>query len=375
MPISTSAVTGNPSRSRGAARVFSITEMKRVGSSLQPSGEEFKFSADNFAAPRGPWNYALKLRTVRRDLPGSEEPIEQVLGWNYEAFQISGIWDDRYGGSGFAENTRRRFEDMLKRGRSVKIQMEEIAIQGLITSLTITRKRKDLIGYQFTLSPHNRFEGETSRTDASPSRKVTTDPRTSVRKARQALDALQAAQSRARAESLSAVQQKLSTDLFREVNQDISEMAESITSAEHTVNDEIMVAQDAANALNRGAQTMASVKTSVSTLLNRMRTVVATTDMASETILDVLNFTVWQRGITESARRLAITAHLSNQDFELRANPKPTRLHRVRPGETLYNISTLYYGTPHQWRFLLAQNRLSSLIVEGGELLSIPELP
>jgi LysM domain-containing protein len=375
MAISQSAVTGNPSAGiKGQARVFTITEMVRIGDSLQPSGVEFKFSTENFAAPRGPWSYGIKLRTVRRDLPGSEEPVEQVLGWNYTPFQINGVWDDRHGGANFATATRRAFEEMVKRGRAIKIQMEDLAIEGLITDLNITRARKDLMGYQFTFSPHKRDEGDSVRQDASPNLRVTTDPRTSVLKARRALEGLQAEQARARAASLSAVQQKLSTGIFGEINSDIDEMAVAITSAENTVDKEILKAEEAANALNRGAQTMAGVKTIVSRLLERTRVIAATTHLASETIVDVMSFESWHRGVSAGARRFAITAGLAQNDFALRARPKPRRLHRVRPGETLYQISTRYYGTPHQWRSILKHNHLSSIILEGGELLEIQEL-
>lgn len=375
MAISDSAVTGNPSTgTKGAARVFSILELVRVGDSFQSSGTEFKFSSDNFAAPRGPWSYGIKLRTVRRDLPGSEDPVEQVLGWNYTPFTISGVWDDRYGGSKFAQNTRRAFEEMVKRGRTIRIQTEDLAIVGMITDLNITRRRLDLIGYSFTFSPHRRSDVDTARSDASPSVRVTADPRTSVKNARSKLESLQAEQARARAANLSAVQQKLSTDVFREINADIDSVAVLITSAENTVENEILKAQDAANALNRGAQTMASVKTAVSSLLDRTRAVAATTHLASETILDTLNFESWLRGVGAGARRLVVSAGFAEQDFALRAKPKPRRLHRVRAGETLYAISTRYYGTPHQWRAILTRNHLSSIILAGGELLEIPEL-
>lgn len=367
-------ITTTASAAKGAARVFAITEMVAVGDSLQPSGTEFKFSTDNFAAPRGPWQYGIKLRTVRRDLPGSEEPTEQVLGWNYTPFTINGVWDDRHGGPNFATTTRRSFEDMVKRGRAIKIQMEDISIIGLITDLNITRMRKDLIGYSFTMSPHLRSEADTARLNASPSRKVTSDPRTSVKKARASLEGLQAEQARARAASLSLVQQKLSTGIFTEIDSGIAEMAVLITSAENTVENEILKAEEAANALNRGAQTMASVKTSVSSLLARTRSIAVTTDLAVDTILDTLNFEAWHRGVSAGARRLAITCGLAENDFALRAQPKPTRLHRVRPGEGLYQISLRYYGTPHQWRSIAQHNGLSSIVLAGGELLEIPEL-
>lgn len=369
MPLSITTGANN----KGAARVFEITELLRVGESLSPTGEKFVFSTDNFAMPRGPWVYGIKLRTVRRDLPGSEEPVEQVLGWNYTPFTIQGVWDDRHGGADYAMTTRRAFEALVKRGRPIRLMTEELAIMGMITDLQITRIRKDLIGYAFTFSPHARYEKETVRQDASPSLKVTSDPRTSVKKARSGLEAVQAEQARARDANGSAVQQKLKTGVFAEIDDHLSDLAELIGQAENTVEKEILKAEDAANALNRGAQIMASVKTVVFSLLNRTRSIAATVDFASETIVDTMNFESWQRGVSASARMLAVTCGLAENDFKLRAQPKPKRLHRTRPGETLYAISTRYYGTPHQWRKILKHNRLSSIILEGGELLEIPE--
>lgn len=359
---------------KGAARVFEITELLRVGTALSASGEKFIFSTDNFAMPRGPWSYGVKLRTVRRDLPGSEEPVEQVLGWSYTPFQIAGVWDDRHGGADYATNTRRAFEKLIQRGRPIRLMTEELAVMGLITDLEITRVRKDLIGYKFTFSPHQRYERETVRTDASKDRKVTSDPRTSVKKARTSLEALAAAQARATTSGGSAVQQKLSTGVFGEINADLADLAALVGFAENTVENEILKAEEVANALNRGAQTMASVKTAVFRLLNRTRALTSTITMAGSTVVDTLDYESWKRGLNASARQLVVTAGYAEKDFALRAQPKPTRLHRVRPGETLYAISTRYYGTPHQWRRILSHNHLSSIILEGGELLEIPEL-
>lgn len=377
-----------PTKAIGATRVFVIREMQRVGSALEPTGIFFAFSAQNFAAPRGPWSYGLRLRTNRKDLPGDEQPVEQVLGWNYTPFTCAGIWDDRHNDLGFAEETRQNFENMVKRGKIVRLSFESITINGLITELQIDRLRKDYIGYKFTFSPHNRELEETVRVDSNPALKTTLDPRTSVRKAREGLDQLESTQGRAQGGldrpqsglsslgggSHSNVQQVLSTDIFREINDDISDISALIRSAETTVENEILKADDAANALNRGAQTMASIKTSISSLLNRTRVVASTTHVAVSTIVDLLKFETWLRGIGENSRRLVLTVDKSQKDFELRAKPKPTRLHRVRQGETLYTISTRYYGTPHHWRQILKHNHLSSIILEGGELLAIPEV-
>lgn len=360
---------------RGASRVLTISELTRMGKSLQPTGVEFKFGRENFSAPRGPQNFGVQLRTSRQDLPGAEEPVEQVLGWNYTPFTVTGVWDDRYAGSGYAEQTRRDFEDMVKRGNPVRYQFEQIAFVGLITNLQINYRRQDQQGYSFTISPHFRHEGETVRIVANSRRKVVYDPKQSVAKARKAMDDLANAQKLAQLKTASLVQSKLKTGIFADLNASIGEVEVAIKSAENTVDKEVLKpGQDAANTLNRGAQAMNSAKTAISSVLSGTREIAASTHMATSSLVDNLKFETWHRSVSGNARMMVITVERARQDMAFRAKPKPKRLHRVRQGESLYAISNLYYGTPHQWRELAKVNHLNSIVLSGGELLEIPEL-
>ncbi|HTW17547.1 MAG TPA: LysM peptidoglycan-binding domain-containing protein [Nocardioides sp.] len=55
--------------------------------------------------------------------------------------------------------------------------------------------------------------------------------------------------------------------------------------------------------------------------------------------------------------------------------PKPSRVHRVLPGETLDRISARYYGDATRWRVLANANGLEDpLAVRPGALLDIPRL-
>ncbi|WP_372728647.1 LysM peptidoglycan-binding domain-containing protein [Nocardioides sp.] len=55
--------------------------------------------------------------------------------------------------------------------------------------------------------------------------------------------------------------------------------------------------------------------------------------------------------------------------------PKPNRVHRVQPGETLDRISARYYGDSTRWRLLASANALEDpLAVRPGALLTIPRL-
>lgn len=360
---------------RGAARVLTISELSRVGNSLQPTGVEFKFGRENFSAPRGPQSFGVQLRTARQDLPGSEEPTEQVLGWNYTPFTVTGVWDDRYAGSGYAEQTRRDFEEMVKRGNPVRYQFEQVAFIGLITNLQINYRRQDQQGYSFTISPHFRHEGETVRITANARKKVVYDPKQSVAKARAAMDALANAQKLAQLKTASLVQSKLKTGIFADLNDSIEEVETAVARAENTVDKEILKpGHDAANTLNRGAQAMNSAKTAISNVLSETASIAASTHMSTTSLVDNLKFETWHRTVSGAARALAVIAEQARQDLALRASPKPKRLHRVRQGESLYSISNLYYGTPHQWRELAKVNHLNTIVLQGSELLEIPEL-
>lgn len=53
--------------------------------------------------------------------------------------------------------------------------------------------------------------------------------------------------------------------------------------------------------------------------------------------------------------------------------PRPHRVHRVQPGETLDRISARYYGDSTRWRQIAAANGISDpLAVRAGTMLSIP---
>jgi len=55
--------------------------------------------------------------------------------------------------------------------------------------------------------------------------------------------------------------------------------------------------------------------------------------------------------------------------------PRPSRAHRVQPGETLDRISARYYGDSTRWRMLATANGLEDpLALKPGALLDIPRL-
>jgi nucleoid-associated protein YgaU len=55
--------------------------------------------------------------------------------------------------------------------------------------------------------------------------------------------------------------------------------------------------------------------------------------------------------------------------------PRPHRVHRVQPGETLDRISAQHYGDSNRWRTLAMANGIEDpLALRPGSLLAIPRL-
>jgi hypothetical protein len=82
---------------------------------------------------------------------------------------------------------------------------------------------------------------------------------------------------------------------------------------------------------------------------------------------------------------LRATMHLELRQYEpshafgpqnpTSGTPRPHRVHRVQPGETLDRISARYYGDSTRWRLLASANGLEDpLAVRPGTVLAVPRL-
>lgn len=363
-----------------AVKVFRIREMRLGGTGgggvatyLPIDGrEDFAWTATNRAAPVNSWDFGLKQRTVRDDYAGSEEPSEQVLGWSYTPFTVQGGWDDKYMGAGEAWRTLQRFEALVQRGNPVEISFEQIKVYGLITDVQFRYRRKDLIGYSFTVSPHVRQPGQSVR-QGGPKLRTAPDPRDVARKARAALMAAQEAQAQATAANLSQVQQALDTGLYGALQEDLAEAESLVATLEGVVESYVLgPAEKLADSASRAAQILQQAKTSAARILERTADVTSTAALSYETATTALDFECWSRGLRASALAMVLGAEEGILALRERSEPEAQHLHRARAGESLYSVSRLYYGTPHRWREIAERNGLTTLTLAGGELLVIP---
>lgn len=77
--------------------------------------------------------------------------------------------------------------------------------------------------------------------------------------------------------------------------------------------------------------------------------------------------------------RLTLQQYEASQAFgpqnPTSGTPRPHRVHRVQPGETLDRIAARYYGDSTRWRALASANGIEDpLALRPGGMLSIPQL-
>jgi hypothetical protein len=94
-----------------------------------------------------------------------------------------------------------------------------------------------------------------------------------------------------------------------------------------------------------------------------------------------LTFEYFSSSGTPLRARAAITLTQYQEDMAFgpqnptSGTPRPHRVHRVQPGETLDRISALHFGDSTKWRRIADANGIEDpLALRPGSLLAIPEL-
>lgn len=363
-----------------AVGVFTIQELRRVGgvtteTPLGQDGERFTWTSDRIApdpvlggaraCPRNAWELSGELRTVRTDYPGAKTPSEQVLGPRHGDFTLSGRWDDRYNFEGYAVFEMRRFEDLCRRGNLCRFSFQGQVFEGIIKTWKFTYRRDWDIGYEFSVSTHDRSDQkETSRsllTVASPAQLFD--------EADLVMQALMSAHGRA---PISAID----GDLFDEITGDIFgldlarlALGASLDSFGGGLDIDFRVV-DPFKRLATQFRIMAGQAFNLVTALYAIRSDV---EMTHRTAMGVLDFEEWSRSLRFHGRVLMGQGSKAARDTEERSEGEAIRVYQPFQGESLYSVSRRFYGTPHAWRLIADRNRLTTFELDGTEWLIIPE--
>jgi hypothetical protein len=386
-----------------AGREFVIQELNTIGGSPPPGGtfERFVWTAKNHNIPFSPWSFGLTQRTVRTDYPGADDPTEQVLGPNYDSFTLQGVWDDRYnapalnpqnaedraiinqagnlfGGrpgaarkardkqGGYAIREWRRMEALVRRGNQVRITFEEITIQGLITDLEISYRRSWDIGYAFTFSPHHRQPGGRFALSRSPR---------SVLNSKQLRNEVSDEVDVALAFHARAPRPRIKGTLYPDVDAQVDAWSANLLVIDDAIEQRnLSLDTEPGGGLLRLAANFFTMATISVTLIDELEALDSAEAMDFEAGVDVLDYDVWARGLQDQARRILVAAERAASELVQRAEPNSLALYQPDAGESLYNVSNRFYGTPHNWRTIASRNGLDSLLLAGTEILIIPEV-
>lgn len=356
-----------------AVGLFTIQELRITSGAAVPDGERFEWTSDRRppngarggarATPRGPWAIGLEQRMVRTDYPGSRTPSTQSLGTVWKPFTLSGRWDDRYNFAGYAMAEWQRMIGVVDRSHLCRIQFQQVVFDGQIKNLEVEYTRSWDIRYSFTVEPHQ----TPSLFDPDRSPETVLTPA-------QTFDDLDLAIQVALEEDKGAPRPLLvgTTAVDNEAN--LAAMASSRDSLGATLDGrELLPPEKPTDAFTRLATQFRQVRADAFNTLIDIAEIRSDTELAAQTVMGVLDFETWSRGIRFSTRLAMGSALRGDQTSSRLAEPDATRLYRPQAGEHLYAIADRFYGTWQAWRMIADRNALSVFEMTGLELLIIPE--
>lgn len=359
-----------------AEGTFILRELKRVGNGdyiTDPEGEVFLWwnepkaydaNGGGRAAPLQPWPMPLKQRSVRTDYPNAIRPTEQALGPAWQPFELKGTWDDRYNFAGYAVKELRRFEALVARGNLVEISFQAQTFHGLITDFEPEYRREWDIGYRFTVSNHGRPDFEAKPLSTTPP----ISPEGLYDAQAEALEAIQAVDADYTRTNMSTT----GFDLLTTIDDAMSDLQAGIKQLGDKLDTRDGVLKPIGT-VKRMATQARIIQADALGLTEKMVTARADTELAIKTGLSVLEFEEFTRYLRFQARIIMGQAHQGALELDERQDPPAIRVYRPHKGESLYEISEQFFGTPDSWRLIAEANSLDELELQGNELLIIPE--
>lgn len=356
---------------------FIIQERPELGGFTPRAGAvRFEWDSDRRSSPIGGWPGGVTQRTSRTDYPGADSPTEQVLGPNYKPFTLNGRWKDKFNGGrpavgdppGFALKTFREFLAMVRRGNVVEISFQSLTFQGIITDFDWDYRREYDIGYTFTVSVH-KTPGKDELT-TEPSALTLLDASTLSARIEERIKTEMAAINDAKPETQLSLDASPITKALYEGMVEASDEFQTINSQRVLTTD-----PDSDLSVRRAVAAGDLVINRASAQLSVHGGLRADVSLMYPTPIGVLDFEVWNRGISATARLTVTDSFNARQQLDAQADPKAIALYKPFVNESLYSISNRFYGTPHEWRRIKQRNRLDSSNMTGTELLVIPEAP
>jgi hypothetical protein len=345
-----------------------------VGNNAQPIKIEFEVSKKSM--PVAPWSFGIQQRTARTDYPGSQVPTEQILGWNFTPFTLSGRLDDRYNSPGYAMETQRLIELLVQRGNPTTFSWaadgagEILTIDGIAVEANFDVRRQWDIGYSITVSPHIRSKETT----------IIALPFEQPKSASQYQKDLQ--EKLAQLQSLSETAAELDTTLLTKGRR-FADVVDQLKDLKRGIEEIVFAIQIG------GTGSVPELALTVLNVSNRFFDVAKVGANLSDLLKDAnsnddlmyitnaakaMDYDFWAKETAFVARSMIFFGIDNATTLKKQAEPDAKRLYRPKAGESLYGISNRFYGNPHSWNVIAERNKLSDFILTGDELLVIPDV-
>lgn len=347
-----------------------ITEIQNSGSgSLTSVKEVFRWSSAEHSSAQAPIDLQLMVKTVRKEIPGSNNVVEHGLSATWQPFQMMGEWDDKWGnrrnfsanGNGaYAFNTFRDFSAFVQRMPFVRIEIDSLSFVGIITELKIRWVRQARIGWAITFSPHQN-ETITAVRPPKQTRQSITQWTVDVKAKSNNLN-----DSFDRLKKLALKTQRV--DDFTRVMLELNDAVDRVN--------RISIdgfGTDVEKRLLLMAQTFRRLRGSAVAVALALRNVTSPIDVAYDDMMLTVNHMDWWTSSLSDAWAIVGISTRAERDVRSRIQPNTRAIYYPKRGESLERISFQFYQTPDNWRAIQQRNNLSSLILDGTEELIIPE--
>jgi hypothetical protein len=326
----------------------------------------FTWDSEHQSSPRNGWEWSVNGRTHREDL--GPDATEQILGVGFGEFTLTGVWDDRYNYTGFAIDTLSEFEQMVFRANPISISFQRLQMRGIIKSFTPRYHHQGRIDYSFVFSAHRRNRTQEAEQTRHESLEPARDHDATVNELVAELQATQEL----------APMPQMTGSLYADVQAVIDECvgrAGAITIIVSARVVEIGAGPDPVSSLQRLSQAFDGLKTSALALPVILAEATYDNGLAWIDAIGALSFDEWCRSMSSNARRLALASAQAAEDVAKLDESEAVAIYRPRAGESLYEVSQRFYGTPHEWRSIADRNNLSDFELTGLEMLVIPKRP
>lgn len=358
-----------------------ITELRRTGEGiLEATPTAFLFTPQEHSASLGDIQLHLQIKHSRKEMPGSNKVVHQMLSATWQPFEIIGEWQNKWGnrrspsGAGLGRTGDYAMSTFVEVGRfcsrmpTVRVQLDQLSFVCVITDFKVRYRRTEVIGWSMTFSPE---DNETIKVDRPSQTQSQAIPKW-IQDAQDQGAALQVNfEGISGGESADLDPVAVRTPRLDQHPGILAEINDALDRLQSVGLDTF--SSDATNRLLLLSTTFGRLRGAGLQLFLAYQRVSTGLDMAFDDVIMAARYTEWLATQITTSWRIVGIASDAQKDIKARAREKPRAIYYPQEGENLERISTRFYGNPDSWRLIYDRNNLSSLVLDGTEELIIPE--